>query len=36
VLTKNDLTGDDFMETLPETRDELFKEMYPKAAATEA
>ena len=36
VLTKNDLTGDDFLETLPDTRDELFKEMYPKAAATEA
>ncbi len=33
VLTKNNLTSDDFLETLPETRDELFKEMYPTAAA---
>ena len=32
VLTKNDLTGDDFLDTLDETREELFKEIYPEAA----
>ena len=33
VLAKNNLTSDDFLETLNETRNELFKEMYPSAAA---
>lgn len=32
VLVKNSLTADDFLETLDETRDELFQEIYPKAA----
>ncbi len=32
VLLKNQLTGDDFMETLDETRTELFQEIYPKAS----
>jgi AbrB family looped-hinge helix DNA binding protein len=33
VLTKNNLTADDFLNTLDETREELFAEVYPKAAA---
>ncbi len=32
VLTKNNLTTDDFLETLDETREEIFKEIYPNAA----
>lgn len=32
VLIKNDLKADDFTNTLDETRQELFKEIYPKAA----
>jgi len=32
VLLKNDLTADDFLETLDETRNELFEEIYPKAS----
>lgn len=32
VLTKNDLTSDDFLETLSGTRNELFNETYPNAA----
>jgi bifunctional DNA-binding transcriptional regulator/antitoxin component of YhaV-PrlF toxin-antitoxin module len=32
VLTKNNLTADDFLDTLDETREELFAEVYPKAA----
>ncbi len=36
VLTKNNLTSADFLETLPETRNELFKEIYPTAAVAEA
>ena len=32
VLLKNELTADDFLETLDETRTELFQEVYPKAA----
>lgn len=35
VLTKNDLTAGDFLDTLDETREELFAEIYPKAAAEE-
>lgn len=31
VLVKNDLTAGDFLNTLDETREELFKEMYPNA-----
>jgi AbrB family looped-hinge helix DNA binding protein len=32
VLLKNDLKSEDFLETLAETRDELFNELYPDAA----
>jgi hypothetical protein len=32
VLIKNDLKADDFTNTLDETREDLFKEIYPKAA----
>ena len=32
VMVKNNLTADDFLETLDKTRDELFKEIYPTAA----
>lgn len=32
VLIKNDLTADDFLETLDETREQMFLEIYPKAA----
>lgn len=32
VLMKSDLTSGDFVETLGETRNELFKEIYPKAS----
>jgi hypothetical protein len=32
VLVKNNLTADDFLDTLDETREELFEEMYPRAA----
>lgn len=32
VLLKNNLTSEDFTETLEETRDELFTELYPNAA----
>ena len=35
VLTKNNLTADDFLDTLEDTREELFAEVYPKAAARE-
>jgi AbrB family looped-hinge helix DNA binding protein len=28
-LLKNDLTGDDFLDTLGDTRNELFEEIYP-------
>ena len=35
VIAKNDLTADDFLETLDETREDLFKEIYPKAARLE-
>ena len=31
-LLKNDLTGDDFLDTLEDTRNELFEEIYPNAA----
>ncbi len=31
VLVKNDLNADDFLETLDETREELFGELYPNA-----
>ena len=31
VLLKNELTADDFLETLDETRMELFQEIYPNA-----
>ena len=31
VLTKNNLTADNFLDTLGETREELFAEVYPKA-----
>ena len=31
-LLKNDLTGDDFLDTLEDTRKELFEEIYPNAA----
>lgn len=32
VLLKNELTADDFLETLDETRRELFDEVYPNAS----
>jgi bifunctional DNA-binding transcriptional regulator/antitoxin component of YhaV-PrlF toxin-antitoxin module len=32
VITSHDLTADDFLETLVDTRKELFSEMYPGAA----
>ena len=32
MLTKNKLTADNFLETLPETRNELFEELYTAAA----
>ena len=32
VLVKNNLTADDFLETLDETRDQLFEEIYPNAS----
>ena len=32
VLLKNNLTADEFLETLDETRTELFQEIYPNAA----
>lgn len=32
VLIKHHLTADDFLKTLPETRSELFEELYPNAA----
>ena len=32
VLTRNNLTADDFLETLDDTRHELFGEIYPEAA----
>ena len=35
VLTDNNLTADDFLDTLDETREELFTEIYPQAAARE-
>lgn len=33
VLLKNDLTADDLLETLDETRDQLFEEVYPSASS---
>ena len=32
VLAQRNLTAEDFLDTLEETRNELFEEMYPKAA----
>ncbi len=32
VLIKNELTADDFLDTLDNTREELFQEIYPKAS----
>lgn len=31
VLLKNNLTADDFLDTLDDTRNELFEEIYPNA-----
>lgn len=32
ILAHNDLTADDFTSTLEETRNDLFAEVYPRAA----
>lgn len=32
VLLKNNLTADDLLETLDESRDQLFEEIYPNAS----